>query len=100
MVDASQTLLAGLIERFEAVATQYRRLKGAHLTEPAFTRLVLDEAAPDPRDSPTFNPEARTADLVIGRAERKRNEIRRLWDEGVGHTGDRTAWDCYSYCTS
>lgn len=96
MVGAASTLLADLIERFEAVATQYRRLKATHLPETAFTKLVLDEVAPDPRNRPDFNPEARTAELVLNRAERKRAELRRLWDEGAGHTGDRSAWEAYN----
>ncbi|MQA91969.1 MAG: DUF932 domain-containing protein [Gemmatimonas sp.] len=96
MVDAATTLLAGLIERFEAVATQYRRLKATYVPEAAFAKLVLDEVAPDPRNRPDFNPEARTAELVLNRAERKRAELRRLWDEGAGHTGDHSAWEAYN----
>ncbi|MQA89329.1 MAG: DUF932 domain-containing protein [Gemmatimonas sp.] len=68
MVEAAETLLGGLIERFEAVARQYRRLKATRLPEYLFTRLVLDEVAPDPRWRPNFNPEARTAELVLRRA--------------------------------
>lgn len=95
-IEAAESLLGALVERFEAVATQYRRLKATRLPEPAFTRLVLDEVAPDPRRQANFNPEARTAELVLGRAERKRQEVRRLWDDGAGHTGDRSAWEAYN----
>lgn len=99
MVEAAESLLGALVKRFEAVATQYRRLKATRLSEPVFARLVLDEVAPDPRRRSTFNPEARTAELVLSRAQRKRQEIRRLWDEGAGHTADHSAWEAYNAVT-
>lgn len=33
---------------------------------------------------------------MLRRAERKREEIRRLWDEGVGHKGDHSACEAYN----
>lgn len=86
----------GVVERFETIARQYRLLMGARLTDEAFDRLVLDVVAPDPRLDPRFNPEAKLAEVVVERAMRKRTEVRRLWFDGKGHTGEPSAWFAYN----
>lgn len=96
---AAMDLFGALIERYEVVAKQYRLLKQTYLDVAAFERLVLDTAAPDPRKSPRFNPDAKLAHLVVERAEKRRAALTRLWDEGDGHTGDRSAWEAYCAVT-
>ncbi|QDU18461.1 DUF932 domain-containing protein [Urbifossiella limnaea] len=96
LVEAAETMFAGVVERFEVIARQYRLLMGARLTDEAFDRLVLDVVAPDPRFDPRFNPEAKLAEVVVERAMRKRAEVRRLWLEGKGHDGEPTAWYAYN----
>jgi phage/plasmid-like protein (TIGR03299 family) len=92
LVDAAQKLFGGVVERYEVVARQYRLLKGCVLSDGDFTRLVLDAAVPDPVDNPRFVPEAKLAHVVKERADKKRREIRRMWTEGSGHTGEKNAW--------
>lgn len=95
LVEAAHELFAGVLQKYEVVAKQYRLLMGCRLEEEAFDRMVLDIVAPDPRKDKTFNPEAKLADLVVERAMTKRREVRRLWTEGKGHTGEKTAWFAY-----
>lgn len=96
LVEAAESLLQGLIERYEIVAQQYRRLRAFHLDTAMFRELVLDAVAPDPRDNPRFNPEAMMAESTVARAEKKRAELTRLWREGDGHAGDESAWEAYN----
>ncbi|HYH66337.1 MAG TPA: DUF932 domain-containing protein [Urbifossiella sp.] len=92
LVEAAEELFAGVVQKFEVVARQYRVLMGTRLTDEAFDRLVADVVAPDPRENPRFNPEAKLAEVVVERAMRKRRECRRLWTEGKGHTGEKNGW--------
>ncbi len=92
LVEVAQELFAGVVEKFEVVAKQYRLLMSTRLTDEAFDRLVADVVAPDPRTNPRFNPEAKLAEVVVERAMRKRRECRRLWTEGKGHTGEKNGW--------
>jgi len=96
LVEAAQELFSGVVERFEVIARQYQRLMNCRLQEESFSRMVLDVVAPDPRKHPQFNPEAKLAELVMERAMKKRAEVRRLWTEGKGHTGNRSAWEAYN----
>jgi phage/plasmid-like protein (TIGR03299 family) len=95
LVEAARDLFAGVVDRYEGVARGYRLLMGTVLTEELFDRLVADAIAPDPRTLPAWNPDAKRAESVLERAERKRAALRRLWREGKGHTGDPTAWYAY-----
>jgi phage/plasmid-like protein (TIGR03299 family) len=96
IVEAAEELFVSVVERYEAVAAQYKLLKSTILSRQMFERLVLDTVAPDPRKHPRFNPEARMADAVLERAERKRSEVTRLWMSGKGHTGEPNAWYAYN----
>ena len=93
LVEAAQELFLGVVAKFEVIARQYNLLMNCRLEEEAFTRMVLDVVAPDPRKNPKFNPEAKLAEVVLERAMQKRQEIRRLWTDGKGHTGNRSAWE-------
>lgn len=96
MIEASEQLLGGIVERYEVLANHYKALKETFLTEAQFKESVLDVVTPDPRCSERFNPEAKLADLVVQRHETRVGEITRLWTEGAGHTGDRSAWEAYN----
>src|SRR5262249_24091242 len=92
LVEAAQELFSGVIEKFETIAKQYQLLMRTRLDDEWFTRLVQDVVAPDPRLSPRFNPEAKLAGLVVERALKKRSEVKRLWGEGKGHSGEKNCW--------
>lgn len=96
LVEAAHEMWGGIIERYERLAKSYKALKETILTEEQFKAAILDVIAPDPRLSPKFNPEAKLAEVVLGRVERKRTELRRVWEEGKGHTGDHSAWEGYN----
>lgn len=92
LVEAAQSLWGGIIATHEILAEQYDTLRRLYITEQQFEECVLDAVAPDPRLSSRFNPDARLAEMVVQRWERKRDAITKLWKEGKGHTGEPTAW--------
>lgn len=95
-IEAAEKLLGGIIERYETVARHFKVLKATFLTEEQFKELVLDAVSPDPRTEEGFNPEAKLADLVVERHEKRVAEVTRLWTQGAGHTGDRSAWEAWN----
>ncbi len=95
-MEPAQQLFAGVVDRFEALTKHYRLLKNTRLTGEMFRKLVTGVVALDPRLDPKFNPEAKLADLMVERAERKASKVFRLWGSGKGHTGDRSAWEPYN----
>src|SRR5262249_43856688 len=97
--EAADELFVRVLTSYEGVAKQYRLLMETPLPYAAFDRLVLDVVAPDPPRDPAFNPSAKLAEAVVARAERKRGEVRRLWMEGKGHSGERNAWFAYNGAT-
>ena len=66
------------------------------MSEKQFAELVTDVVAPEVSRDPLFVPEARLAGLVMERVGRRRAEVRRLWDQGAGHAGERSAWEAYN----
>lgn len=96
LVEEADRLFKGVIDRYEQLAGQYRLLKAKRLEEKEFRELVLDRVCPDPRADPKFNPEAKLAHVVVERADRKRDELTRLWTAGAGHVGDHSAWEAYN----
>lgn len=97
MVEASQELLGGLIERYETVAKQFRLLKNFYLDEQMFVSLaVVPAIGVHPTERRGWNPEARMATAVIERWEKKLTTIRNLWTAGRGHAGDMSAWEAYN----
>lgn len=89
-ITAAQTLFRGIVERYEDAARAYQALQRTALQESEFRRLVLDVIAPDKRSNPHASPRA------IEQADACRDELRRLWTEGDGHQGDRSAWEAYN----
>lgn len=96
LVEAAEGLFLNFIEEYEVLSQQYRALKECHLSEAQFRELVIDAMVTDPRDLKKFNPEARMAEAVVARYEAKVTEVTRLWTEGAGHVGDRSAWEAYN----
>lgn len=97
MVEAAETLFADLVTRTEGVAAQYRMLKETTLTPAAFRALVLlPSIGVHPTRRKNWNPEAKQAETVINRYEKKGAEIVRLWEKGDGHKGDSSAWEAYN----
>ena len=96
VVAAAEQLFAAIVERHEVVARHYRQLKDTTLTDAEFESLVLNVVTPNPRRHPRWNPEARMAETVLARHERKRAAVTHLWTEGAGHTGEPTAWYAYN----
>jgi phage/plasmid-like protein (TIGR03299 family) len=96
LIDAAQTMWHGIIDRYETLAEQYKLLKETMITQDQFEALVLDAVAPHPVKDPKFNPEARLAEVVVERAERKRNALQTAWAGGQGHTGEPSAWFAYN----
>lgn len=96
VIEAAETLWHGIIERYEVLAQQYATLKATMLTQDEFRKLVLDVVAPHPVDNPKFNPDAKLAEVVVERAERKREALQDAWLNGKGHTGEQNAWYAYN----
>lgn len=96
LVEEAEKLWGALIERYETVAAQYRNLKQTRLDLDQFMSLVVETVSPDPRLRKDFNPEARAADMVIERFERKRDALITAWEHGKGHVGDFSGWEAYN----
>lgn len=93
MVEASVKMFGGLRRRFEIAAAHYLRMKAATLSEADFGKLVLDTIVP------LRTVETGATARMIETDTTKRTEIRRLWDEGAGHTGDHSAWEAFNAAT-
>jgi phage/plasmid-like protein (TIGR03299 family) len=96
LAEVARELFGNVVERYEVMARHYAAMQARRLSEDEFGKLVLDVIAPDPRKHPKFNVEAATAEGVVERAMKKRDEVRRLWFAGRGHTGEPTAWYAYN----
>jgi phage/plasmid-like protein (TIGR03299 family) len=96
LVEVAQDLFHGIVERYEVIARAYRLLMQTRLDDEAFTRMVLDVVAPDPRLKKDWNPEAKLAGVVLERFQKKRAHLRHLWVEGKGHTGEKNCWYAYN----
>lgn len=94
-VEAARRLWAGLIERYEEAARQFRLLQARYLDVATFRRLVLDGVAPMPSalDQPGLTSRQ---EGVRARIEARRACLTRLWTDGAGHSGEPTAWLAYN----
>lgn len=95
-VAAAMGLWGDIVRRYEVIAKQYRLLKATYLDEAMFRELVENVLAPDPRENPKWNPEARMANAVVERYEKKVTAVRDAWMHGQGHVGDYSAWEAYN----
>lgn len=99
LVEAAESLFAGLVERYRTIAEQYRTMKQTILTVEAFTQSVLDAAAPMPPKAHQPGAEhitSRGYDAAYEAATARRVAITTKWTEGQGHTGDHSAWEAYN----
>lgn len=99
VVEAAEELFGGIVERYRTIAEQYRAMKERILTVEEFTRTVLDEASPLPKDLHGYDTEHLTVrgyDLARKRAEERRAAITNAWTGGMGHAGDHSAWEAYN----
>jgi phage/plasmid-like protein (TIGR03299 family) len=93
VVEAARDLFGACFAKFNVMAEQYAALRARVIGEEVFRELVVDAIAKDPREHPRFNPDAKLAETVVKRYERKTAELTRLWTEGDGHVGDHSAWE-------
>lgn len=98
MTEASVQLFEGLVGKCEVVAANYKRLKEFQLqSEQEFRRFIINPSiGVHPTKRKVWNPEARMAEAVIERWEKKAARIEWLWTNGMGHTGDHSAWEAYN----
>jgi phage/plasmid-like protein (TIGR03299 family) len=90
IIKAAKTVFKGVVDRSEEAARAYQALQRVALTEAEFRRMVLDVIAPDARQRQDASARA------IASADARRDEVQRLWTEGDGHLGDRSAWEAYN----
>ena len=74
-------------------------MQRALLTETQFGQMILDTVVPDPREESGWNPESIMAESVVKRSQKKRETLQKLWRDGMGHTGEPTAWYAYQAVT-
>ena len=84
LFEAANEMFSRVVERFELIANQFKRLMGTTLTPGIIRKLVLDVVAPDPRQKKTWNPEAKLAAAVEDRHERKVACVRAALVRGQG----------------
>lgn len=97
VVEAAMDLWGGVIERYRTIAEQYKLLKATYLDEAMFRELVLDVVLPIPDDLMTKAVEGKKrAQTMLDKRLGKRDIVTRLWTEGLGHTGDHSAWEAYN----
>ena len=101
MTENASRLLARIIKNFDIAAHQYEILQNKYLTMEQFETAVLNEVAPmtsvdfDAITNPNIKVDGRTV-AAAERIREKRTVISRLWENGTGHDGERSAWNAYN----
>ena len=98
---AVEKLFQELVPGYQALADQRAVLKGTTLTEEEFSELVLrglpPTTLPPPKRTDPSRPGIKGLLEWMEEIQRGgRSEVRRLWEEGAGHRGDRSAWEAYN----
>lgn len=94
--DAAQETFRHVVAHHKSMAAAYDLLKRTRITTPAdFQRLVIDPILTDPRKDETLKDAPRIR-LLTDRYIAKRHRIYRMWTDGTGHTGDRSAWEAFN----
>ena len=98
---AVRALFRDLVPGYQALADQRAMLKHTTLSEEEFSRLVLDRLPPLPlplrsRAAPGSGGLKALFEWMEERKRVGRIDLRRLWEEGAGHRGDRSAWEAYN----
>lgn len=90
-------VVRALTQRYERLAVARSVLRGVHLSSEAFEERVLEVAAPVSRWARWVRSDERAAipERVPEQNRMLWSELRRLWDEGAGHRGDRSAWEAW-----
>lgn len=99
MVDAAEEVFAGLVDRYQKIARDYKSLKERILTVEEFTENVLDVAAPFPKrlhGLETQHLTVRGYDMAREVAQGRRDKITDAWEHGKGHTGNHSSWEAYN----
>jgi hypothetical protein len=98
---AVEALFEELVPGYQALADQRAVLKGTILSEEEFSQLVLDRLLPvtlpaPSRGAPWSGGLKGILEWMEERRRPGRSQVRRLWEEGAGHRGDRSAWEAYN----
>lgn len=94
LVEAAEQLLAKLTERYIGIAQDYKAMKETILTVEQFTASILDPIAP----MPVPNSDG-TLPRGFDKKLARRALIASLWERGMGHTGNHSAWEAYNAVT-
>ncbi len=98
---ACDLLFQELTGRYLRFAEFRDLLKATTLDFPEFKEMVLDPAVPVAHLERKIQRHEgnKFTEVSLEKASVKRAEITRLWDEGEGHTGDRSSWEAYNALT-
>lgn len=88
---AAEALWKDLVNRHEALANQLIQLRRTRLDEKMFRELVLDVAVPLPVQGKDNALAAALMKTRLEKAEEKRKIVRKLWTDGLGQSGEKTA---------
>lgn len=91
-------LFRGVEDGYAKAASLFTSMRTAEFTEQQFNAAVLDAILPLPTYAGGDDLSSRQ-ETTVERTQERRDEIRRLWDEGDGHTGDHSAWEAYQAVT-
>lgn len=83
------------------MAEAFRSMRQRRISETMFSSAVLDALAPLPKAPPAgASSRARTMyETAMETAKNQRLIVTRLWTNGMGHTGDYSAWEAYNAAT-
>jgi phage/plasmid-like protein (TIGR03299 family) len=95
VIEVAERIFHRAVERYETIARHYRLLKECRLSDELFRELVAQVVAPDPRQERDWNPEAKLAECVVERWQRKVGAVTSAWTGGKGHSGEKNAWYAY-----
>jgi hypothetical protein len=98
---AVRNLFRGVVHGCQELAEHRDVLKRTVLSEDDFSRLVLEVAVPlglleRIREQARDTLRSAWVDRLTERSRARRAEIRRLWESGAGHQGDRSAWEAWN----
>lgn len=92
---AAEDAFAAVVKRYNKLSGLFRALRRTALDDKLFERLVLNSAAPLPH-AKKGESEAEAAERARDRTLDRRDAIRAAWTAGVGHLGDRSAFEAFS----
>ena len=95
MKDAAQDMWGTLLESYSKLSEKYRALNSRILSEVEYEKNVLDPIVKIPNNPLDFKTESRF-EKAVERAKNKRRAVYNLWFNGLGHTGDHSAWEAYN----